>query len=67
MEHEHFENQAHEWDSNLKVTEGVEGPVQVNPNALERMKRHHQQLMESPHPLCPIKWYLVLPGRQNSV
>ena len=45
MEYEHFENQEHEWESNLKVTEGVEGPIQVNPNALERMKRNHQQLM----------------------
>ena len=51
MEHEHFENQEHEWESNLKVTEGVDGPVQVNPNALERMRRNHQQLM-------PLDWYV---------
>ena len=51
MEYEHFENQEHEWESNLKVTEGVEGPIQVNPNALERMKRHHQQLM-------PLEYYV---------
>ena len=51
MEHEHFENQEHEWESNLKVTEGVEGPIQVNPNALERMKRNQQQLM-------PLEWYV---------
>ena len=51
MEYEHFENQEHEWDSNLKVTEGVDGPVQVNPNALERMRRNQQQLM-------PLEWYV---------
>ena len=51
MEHEHFENQEHEWESNLKVTEGVDGPIQVNPNALERMKRNQQQLM-------PLEWYV---------
>ena len=51
MEYEHFENQEHEWESNLKVTEGVEGPIQVNPNALERMKRNQQQLM-------PLEWYV---------
>ena len=51
MEYEHFENQEHEWESNLKVTEGVEGPIQVNPNALERMKRNHQQLM-------PLEYYV---------
>ena len=51
MEYEHFENQEHEWESNLKVTQGVDGPIQVNPNALERMKRNHQQLM-------PLEWYV---------
>ena len=51
MEYEHFENQEHEWESNLKVTEGVDGPIQVNPNALERMKRNHQQLM-------PLEYYV---------
>ena len=30
MEYEHFEKQEHEWESNLKVTEGVDGPIQVN-------------------------------------
>ena len=49
MEHEHFENQEHEWESNLKVTEGVNGPIQVNPHALERLKRHQQKLMPLPY------------------
>ena len=51
MEHEHFENQEHDWESNLKVTEGVDGPIQVNPNALERLRRTRQQLM-------PLQWYV---------
>ena len=45
MDIEHFENQEHEWDSNLKVTDGVEQPVQVNPQAMERMMRNRQKLM----------------------
>ena len=51
MEYEHFENQEHEWESNLKVTEGVEGAIQVNPKALERLRRNQQQLM-------PLEWYV---------
>ena len=51
MEIEHFENQEHEWDSNLKVAEGVDQPVQVNPQAMERMLRNRQQLM-------PLEWYV---------
>ena len=51
MEIEHFENQEHEWDSNLKVAEGVDQPVQVNPLALERIRRNQQQLK-------PLEWYV---------
>ena len=51
MEIQHFENEAHEWDSNLKVQEGVEQPIQVNPNALARLKSARQQLM-------PLEWYV---------
>ncbi len=51
MEYEHFENEEHEWESNLKVTEGVDGPIQVNPKALERLKQNRQQLM-------PLEWYV---------
>ena len=51
MDIEHFENQEHEWDSNLKVAEGVDQPVQVNPQALERLRRNQQQLM-------PLDWYV---------
>ena len=51
MDIEHFENQQHEWESNLKVAEGVEQPIQVNPNALNRMKAARQQLM-------PLDWYV---------
>ena len=51
MDIEHFENQEHEWESNLKVTEGVDGPIQVNPQALERLRRSQQQLM-------PVEWYV---------
>lgn len=45
MEHSHFENLDHEWDSKLKVNEGVEQPKQVNPSAIERLKSGRQQLM----------------------
>ncbi len=57
MEIEHFENQEHEWDSKLKVAEGVDQPMQVNPNALDRLRRNQQQLM-------PVQWYVdgVLKG-----
>lgn len=51
MEIEHFENQEHDWDSNLKVNEGVDQPIQVNPKALERLKAARQQLM-------PLEWYV---------
>ena len=51
MEIQHFENEAHEWDSNLKVQEGVEQPIQVNPNALSRLRAAQQQLM-------PLEWYV---------
>ncbi len=51
MEIEHFENQQHDWDSNLKVNEGVDQPIQVNPKALERLKAARQQLM-------PLEWYV---------
>ena len=51
MEIEHFENQEHEWESNLKVTEGVDGPIQVNPLALERLRRNRLKLM-------PLEWYV---------
>ena len=51
MEIEHFENQEHNWDSNLKVNEGVDQPIQVNPKALERLKAARQQLM-------PLEWYV---------
>ena len=51
MEIEHFENQQHDWDSNLKVNEGVDQPIQVNPKALERLKAVRQQLM-------PLDWYV---------
>ena len=51
MEIEHFENQEHEWESNLKVTEGVNGPIQVNPQALERLRRNKQELQ-------PLEWYV---------
>lgn len=51
MEIEHFENQQHDWDSNLKVNEGVDQPIQVNPKALERLKAARQQLM-------PVEWYV---------
>ena len=44
MEIEHFENQDHDWESNLKVAEGVDQPVQVNPKALESLRLHQQQL-----------------------
>lgn len=42
---EHFENQRHEWDSALQVTGCDKPAVQVNPNALERLKAHRQQLL----------------------
>ena len=51
MDIEHFENQEHEWESNLKVADGVDQPVQVNPQALERLRRNQQQLM-------PLEWYV---------
>ena len=51
MEIEHFENQEHDWESNLKVAEGVDQPVQVNPKALERMRQNQQHLM-------PVDWYI---------
>ena len=61
MEIEHFENQEHEWDSKLKVAEGVDQPVQVNPQAMERMMRNRQQLM-------PLDWYMegILKGLFSS-
>ena len=51
MDIEHFENQEHEWESNLKVAEGVDQPMQVNPQALERLRRNQQKLM-------PVDWYI---------
>ncbi len=51
MPYEHFENQEHEWDSNLKVNGSVEQPVQVNPDALERLKTSRQHIM-------PLDWYV---------
>ena len=42
---EHFENQKHEWESALQVTGSEQPAVQVNPNALERLKASRQQLL----------------------
>ncbi|MDR0969579.1 MAG: methylmalonyl Co-A mutase-associated GTPase MeaB [Lentimicrobiaceae bacterium] len=50
-EHTHFENLEHEWDSKLKVNEGIEQPAQVNPQALERLKAGRQKLM-------PLNYYV---------
>ena len=51
LEQEHFENQQHEWESNLKVTGVDEQPVQVNPMALERLKAKQTRLM-------PLDYYI---------
>lgn len=51
MPYEHFENQEHEWESNLKVNEGVRQPIQVNPEALKRLKASRIQTM-------PVEWYV---------
>ena len=42
---EHFENQKHEWESALQVTGSEQPAVQVNPNALERLKASRQKLL----------------------
>ncbi|MBP9995449.1 MAG: methylmalonyl Co-A mutase-associated GTPase MeaB [bacterium] len=42
---EHFENQKHEWESALQVTGSDQPAVQVNPNALERLKASRQALL----------------------
>ncbi len=51
MPYEHFENQEHEWESNLKVNEGVNQPIQVNPEALKRLRASRMQIM-------PVEWYM---------
>ena len=48
---EHFENQQHEWESALQVTGSDQPAVQVNPNALERLKASRQALL-------PLKTYV---------
>jgi len=44
VENEHFENQKHEWESALQVTGSDHPAVQVNPNALERLRHNRQTL-----------------------
>lgn len=51
VENEHFENQQHEWESALQVTEGDQNAVQVNPKALERLMGSRQKLL-------PLKEYV---------
>lgn len=51
MDQDHFENQSHEWESNLKVGGVSQQPEQVNPKVLERLRRGYQQLM-------PLDYYL---------
>lgn len=45
VENEHFENQKHEWESALQVTGSDQPAVQVNPNALERLRLKRQTLL----------------------
>lgn len=51
LEQEHFENQEHDWESNLKVTGVDEQPVQVNPMALERLKARQIKIQ-------PLEYYI---------
>lgn len=51
MDQDHFENQSHEWESNLKVGGVSQQPEQVNPKVLERLRRGYQQLM-------PLEYYM---------
>ena len=51
MEYEHFENEKHEWESALSVTGAETQPVQVNPQALNRLKTKRQQIM-------PLSYYV---------
>ena len=51
LEQEHFENQEHEWESNLKVTGVDEQPVQVNPMALERLRARQIKIQ-------PLEYYI---------